>query len=245
MVEIIPFEEKDYLREARSRVTDQFKGQQVFDKYLTLLIENDIQDALKQLMQLRSIDTAQGKQLDIIGDIVGQPRELIDTELIEYFGFIGHPRSESYGDLGDSTVGGIYRSLDDPETGNTLLNDEQYRLFIKSKIIKNNTSATPNELLDYIAFVFGVDRNNTVAEGGASFTILVGKELSPFERLLLTYTQNKDGHSPSFIPKPLGVGINYGEFPSENFFAFQGVPGAKGYGDLNDPSVGGRYASLF
>ena len=74
----------DYLEEGRSRVTEQFKDKNVFDKYLQLLLGGkiELQEVFRQLMQERSIDTATGAQLDIIGDIVGQPRELIDLSLI-------------------------------------------------------------------------------------------------------------------------------------------------------------------
>ena len=43
-------------------------------------------------------------QLDILGDIVGQPRVLIDTALLEYFAF-GVLDGKSYGDLNDRGVG--------------------------------------------------------------------------------------------------------------------------------------------
>jgi hypothetical protein len=123
------------------------------------------------------------------------------------------------------------------------LTDEQYRLFIRAKILKNRTNATPNDFLEFIGFVFGTDLNSVIVEGNAEFTILVGKELTSFERSLLTYTSNIDGYDAPFVPKPVGVRINYGQFP-ENFFAFAGVPTANGYGDLNDPSVGGSWATL-
>jgi hypothetical protein len=242
-----PFLTYDYLQEARDRVTEQFKDKEVFDKYLQLMLYANIelQEVFKDLMQKRSLDTAVGAQLDIIGDIVGQPRELIDTALIEYFAFDGYPDAQSYGDLNDGSVGGFYYSFGDPLAGNTLLNDDQYRLFIKAKIIKNNTQATPDQFLDFVSFVFGATVNNVVAEGNASFTLMVGKELNSFEKALLTYTSTYNGYASPFVPKPIGVRVNFGQFDFENYFGFQGTPNAKGYGDLSDPSVGGKYAQLF
>lgn len=244
---INPFTTYDYLQEARSRVTEQFKDKEVFDKYLQLMLYSNIQlqEVFKDLMQKRSLDTATGAQLDIIGDIVGQPRELIDTALIAYFAFDGYPEAQPYGDLNNTSLGGLYYSFGDPLAGNTLLNDEQYRLFIKTKIFKNNTQATPNQFLQYISFVFGVQINNVISEGNAEFTILVGKELSSFERTLLTYTSNFNGYESSFVPKPIGVKINFGQFDSENYFGFQGSPNAKSFGDLDNSSIGGKYAQLY
>lgn len=234
MSEINEFEVVDYLEEARSRVTFQFSDKPMFDKFVQLMLANniDIQLALKDLMQKRSIDTAEGVQLDIIGEIVGQPRTLIDTALLKYFAFDGVLDGEGYGSLDDLTVGGNWYSLGQPLAGNTLLNDEQYRLFIKAKILKNRTNATPNDFLEFIKFVYGTEINCVISEGNAEFTILVGKELNSFEKALLTYTTNVDGYDVPFIPKPVGVKVNYGQFSSDNFFSFAGVPGGEGYGNL-------------
>ena len=86
---ITPFTEVQYLEEARDRVTEQFKDKTVFDKYLQLLIDqqDSIQQVFKDLIQKRSIDEATGATLDIIGEIVGQPRELISADLFNFFGF--------------------------------------------------------------------------------------------------------------------------------------------------------------
>lgn len=240
------FEIQEYLEVARSRVTEQFKGADIFDRYLQLLLGGkiEIQNVLQDLMQLRSIDTATGAQLDIIGDIVGQPRELIDTALLTFFAFQGYPNAQSYGDLNDSKIGGYYYDLRNPLAGNTLLTDEQYRIFIKAKIIKNNTNVTPDQFIDFMKFVFGVEISTVIAEGNAEFTVMLGRQLSSFERVLLTYTSNSAGYPSRFVPKPIGVRINFGEFIAEDYFGFQGAPNAQGYGDLNNLTTGGQYAQL-
>ena len=254
MSELNIFNIEDYLSVARSRVTEQFRldedgqsGGIIFDKYLQLLLGGkiELQEVFRQLMQERSIDTAVGAQLDIIGDIVGQPRELIDTALLTYFAYLGYPNAQSFGDLDNSSVGGFYRGIDEPLTGNTLLNDDQYRLFIKAKIIKNNTNATPNQILEFIDFVFGSDNNQLVEEGDAAYTLLVGKELSNFEKVLLTYVSYSSGYPSRFVPKPIGVRVNYGTYISGDAFAFQGVAGAKGYGDLASFATVGGYGSSY
>lgn len=254
MSEINPFFLDAYLDVARSRVTEQFKynpdgqsGAQVFDKYLQLLLGGkiELQEVFRQLMQERSIDTAVGAQLDIIGEIVGQPREFIDTALLTYFAYLGYPGAESYGDLNNSSVGGFYRGFDDPLAGNTLLNDDQYRLFIKAKIIKNSTNATPNQLLDFVNFVFNSPQNQLIEEGDAAYTLLIGKQLSSFETVLLNYVSYSSGYPSRFVPKPIGVRVNYGTYISGDAFAFQGVAGAKGYGDLTVFAPIGGYGSSY
>ena len=164
MSELNLFNIEDYLSVARSRVTQQFmldsdgSGPIVFDKYLQLLLGGkvELQEVFHQLMQERSIDTAVGAQLDIIGDIVGQPRELIDTALLTFFAFVGYPDAQSYGDLDNPAIGGPYYDINNPIAGNTLLTDEQYRLFIKAKIVKNNTNVTPNQFIEFMQFILSL-----------------------------------------------------------------------------------------
>lgn len=243
---------EDYLSVARSRVTEQFKTEDhpIFDSYLQLLLGGkiELQEVFKQLMQERSIDTAVGAQLDIIGEIVGQPRELIDTALLTYFAYLGYPEAQSYGDLGVSGVGGFYRGLNDPLAGNTTLNDEQYRLFIKAKIIKNSTNVTPPQFVEFMQFVFGIEASVVIAEGNAEFTIMLGREMSSFEKILLNYVSYSSGYPSRFVPKPIGVRINFGEFNINNYFGFQGAPNAKGYGDLTSvigPGYGEEYGESY
>lgn len=246
MSEINDFLIVDYLAEARGRVTELFKDQPNFDAYLQLILSEkiELQSVFADLMQKRSIDTATGAQLDIIGDIVGQPRELIDSSLLTYFAYQGYSNAGSYGDLSDDTLGSPYYSYGDDLAGNTLLSDEQYRLFIKAKIIKNSTNVTPNQLLDFITFVFGITTNFITAEGGAEFTIMLGRPLSSFEKVLLNYVSTANGYPSRFVPKPIGVKANFGEFNASSYFGFQGSPNALGYGDLNNSAVGGQYAQL-
>lgn len=240
------FEIKQYLDTARERVTWAFEEKLVFDKYLQLILleQQNVQVVLQQLMQERSIDTAIGKQLDIIGDIVGQPRELIEADFIPYFGFEGAFKAQSYGDINNSSLGGYYRDLNQSLAGNVLLSDDQYRLFIKAKIFKNITRATPEETIKFIKFVFGAEKVQvTVDRGAEQALILVSEDLNQFEVALLKYFSEKP-YKSYFVPKSLGVGIEFGGIPTGDFFSFLGVTDAKGYGSLGEPG-GGIYASIY
>lgn len=231
---IVPFEDLNYLDEARGRVTEAFKGADVFDRYLQLLLnqQQELQQVFKDLLQKRSIDEAEGAQLDIIGDIVGQPRELISVDLFNYFGFQGALKADSFGDLGIPTVGSRFYNLGDPLGGNVLLDDETYRLFIKAKILKNNTSSTPEEFIAFINSLFGTTATY-ITEGIAEFTVFFGRPLTTFEQTLLSYVSTSQGYPSRLIPKTVGVRINYGQFSEGDYFGFQGAPGAKGFGDLS------------
>lgn len=235
------FIEQDYLEEARSRVTEQFKydpssdtGAKVFDKYLQLLInaQVEIQKVFKDLMQLRSLDTATGAQLDVIGRIVGQERILLNADFYDFFGFQGATKAASFGELGSPGVGGIFYDYGKPLGGNIELDDATYRLFIKAKIFKNTTSSTPEEFLAVLNLVFGTNTIVLTEEGDASITVLLSRALTDFERALLFYISNEPGYPSRLIPKTVGVRINFGEYDGDNFFGFDGVPGAKGFGEF-------------
>lgn len=224
----------DYLSEANGRLTQQFMDKEIVGKYLQLIIDEqyNIQNVFKDLLQKRSIDTATGATLDIIGEIVGQPRELISADLFDFFGFQGASKAGSYGDVNDVSVGSKWYSFGTPLGGNTLLDDTTYRLFIKAKILKNTTASTPEQFISFINFLFGTDSSVVVNDGDASFTILFGRELTLFEQSLLNYVSTSQGYPSRLIPKTVGVRINFGYFDANNFFGFQGAPGANGYADL-------------
>lgn len=238
---IVEFISEDYLEEARGDITQQFVDKKTIDLYLQLLLKQQeaIQQVFKDLLQKRSIDEAAGAQLDIIGEIVGQPRELISADLFDFFGFQGALKAGSYGDINNPTVGSRWYDFGQPVGGNVLLDDSTYRLFIKAKILKNTTASTPEEFIAFMNFMFGTTNTLYVAEGDASYTILFGRQLSEFEQVLLNYVSTSQGYHSRLIPKTVGVRINFGYFETNNYFGFQGAPGAKGYGDLiEDDSTG-------
>lgn len=235
------FEIAPYLETARERVTEQFKlenGAVIFDKYLQILIEGnvEIQEAIKQVMQMRSLESAVGVQLDNIGEIVGQPRELLEADLYEYFGFQGADNAQSMGTLGNTSVGGLFYNFGTPLGGNVLLDDETYRKFIRAKIFKNITSSTPEEFIRVVNYIFDLPISIT-SEGDAQVTMMFGRLLTPFEKALLNYVSYSAGYPSRLIPKTVGVRINYGEFQAGDYFGFQGAPGAKGFGEI-DGTVG-------
>lgn len=253
MAEIIPFDVVDYEKELKDKSTTAFINSPVFQKYLRLLASAsaEVQDVLKALMQDRTIDTAQGKQLDIIGDIVGQPRVLSNVDNMPFFGYQGAPLAQSYGDLGAPSVGGYYWGLGEPLAGNVVLNDDQYRLYIKSKIMRNRTRATPEDVIQFIRFVFNADFVNISADGGGHALIGIQAVLNQWEQTLLTsFVQNKT-HRTYFIPKTLGVEYSFSAIPLGEFFAFQGIPNAREFGTIVDNNVvppkvegGGKFSSV-
>jgi len=238
-----PFEEREYLDEARSRYTVQFEDQPVFDKYVQLMLSEcqELQKQYKALMQERSLDTAVGAQLDLLGTIVGQGRMLVNVDIFEFFGFDAVPNSLGFGTLGDPSVGGVFYDANNPRFGNVELNDDLYRLLIKAKIAKNVTRATPEDIMRFANFVFSTEGSTIQDEGVAAFRLLVGRQLSAIERNLLTYVDKTFDYNSYLLPKPVGVRVSFGNFDYTNFFAFSEVPNAKGFGSFEEHYYDGTY----
>lgn len=241
------YDSKDYLEEARGRVTEAFKGKPVFDAYLQL-ISNYSAEMQKMFVELgteRWIDTAVGAQLDILGDIVGQDRVIIGGELIEFFGYLGALNAKSYGTLYDPTVGGYYRGKNQAIGADYVLSDEMYRIFIRAKIMKNTTRSTPEDIIKFIKFVFPqIDKVNIEkSEYGEADITIFSSSLTLLERGLITYFLVGKTHTTYFVPKTLGVKYNITFVAADYFLGFYGLTNVGPWGDYNNPAVGGIWYS--
>lgn len=240
-------EQKNYLEEARGRVTEAFKDKPVFDAFLKFISDYsmDVQSVFRSLGLERWIDTAIGAQLDILGEIVGQDRVIVGGDLIEFFGYLGALNAKSYGTLYDPTVGGYYRGKDQAIGADYVLNDEAYRIFIRAKIIKNTTRSTPEDIIRFIKFVFpqidSVFIENS-AYGEADISIF-SSSLTLLERGLITYFLVGKTHTTYFVPKTLGVKYNITFVEAPFYLGFYGQPNVGPWGDADNPSVGGIWYS--
>lgn len=236
------FKVDPFLDTARARITDQFRGQPIMDKYLQLMLEGklDLQETMRQVMTLRSIDTAVGVQLDVIGVIVGRPRGLVSADIFTYFGFEGSSNGGSFGSVTDPSVGAPWYSIGAPTQDARPPSDEEYRLILKAKIIKNRTLSRPEDVIEAYKFLFGASQVTLTELGYASVRIGIGKILSSIERGLLFDLAG----AGTLLPKTVGVEYSYSEFQSNRVFATEGFPGGVGTGDLNDPTSGGVLSNL-
>ena len=249
MSQLNPFRIEPYLDVARTRVTEQFKNKPTFDKFLDLLLRgsNELQETLQALQQNRSIDTAVGKQLDVLGEIVGLPRGLVAKDFFVFFGNRNGPTDinppathGTYGSTSDASAGAPWFSLGAPLVSAREPYDEEYRLMIKAKIIKNRTAATPEEVITAYRFLFGTSQVVIDENTFGSVHISVGRILSTVERGLLFDLTNVG----SLLPKTVGISYTYSEYNADRVFAFDGFPNAQGWGDLNDPAAGGFFSNI-
>ena len=204
----------DLTGRALSRLADQYKNSTNLRALLTGFIAEleEVQTALLELEALRKISTAFGAGLDGLGEILGQPRELAGVVPIDYFGFHdgdGGPASEGFGDENDASAGLRFRSENEAESGNKLLGDAEYRQFLEAKKIRNDTEATPEDVIEAIQAVLPDDPPVAVhltPQYPAGGIATVQRVLSAEELLILNAKAGIRGEIP-VIPRPAGVSL--------------------------------------
>jgi hypothetical protein len=225
----------EHVKLAISRLITQFTEAPVLQGYIAALLSeaDTLEEVICDVIEQRTIDNATGATLDVIGTLVGQSRVLIDSTLLTFFGYSGALGADTYADINDASIGSRYISLGETLTGNRQLTDDEYRLFIRARIAKNNSRGTIDSVAELSAFLAGVDFVVvTDGESPAAFSLGFSAILSKNIKIFL---KNSD-----LIPKPAGVRINYlYEFPADKPFGFVGAaPNVGGYDE-------GTYASIF
>lgn len=245
---LVPFYQNDFFAESEEIITTQFSDKVIFQKYLRLLKLSfqEILEVERQLIQERDIDSAIGKQLDIIGDIVGQPRTLADADLYQFFGFQGALAAESFGTQFNPGIGGYWWSAGTRFGADVVLTDDDYRKIIKAKIIKNNSRGTNEDYIKFGLFVLNAPIDFGVDIGANSVALVrVGRRMTLFERALMSYVFEGVDYNFTYTPKPLGVGIQVEEYDAIGTLGFLGTPGARGMISLSYPVGGGVFADAY
>ncbi|UYL86129.1 hypothetical protein [Acinetobacter phage vB_AbaM_CP14] len=148
----------DYASLAKSRYTSQFEQDKVYDAIIQTIIEYKLktQDLYINFAEtILDIEKSTGKNLDLIGSIVGQPRILVDFSIDKYFGFLGNPRAEPY------DVGLWYSTFSTKGSDSRVLTDEEYRRIIKARIIRNNTNCNREDFIKILDLILGIDSSIT------------------------------------------------------------------------------------
>lgn len=184
------------------------------------------------------LDLAVGKQLDILGKIVGISRIVVAIPK-KYFGFSDYEYSYPMGDKFLTVVSYPMRDKFEIPYSSSLLNDYLYRFFIKAKVIKNYAKATmidENKLSiqDVIDYLFQ-GKAYVVDNLDMTMSIYVDKS---FDFDIIRYALKL-----SLIP--LGQGVKISEviaYDVQNTFGFKDNPNVKGFIDKFGVATGGYFA---
>lgn len=249
----------DHRALGKSRVAQQYKESPKFLSSVDALMVRvqELETVFQSLYGITNIDTAEGVNLDNIGEIVGVSRTVPDGLALAFFGFADTPEALPYGEEGQPGEGGRFYEEGEPFTDTTSLGDSEYRLLIRAKIVKNHSHATVEDIIAGLVYMFNVPGTSVIPHplgvgetpvgpqviavddiGGMKINIGIGRPLTYLEKQLI---QQYD-----LLPRPAGVMIYIRtNYDAEGYFGFLGQPGAKGFGEVGDPSVGGVFAERF
>lgn len=217
-------EEQDYKTIARSRLTDRHRSDDTFLAILDTLI--DIKEVRQQEYitladTLLDIDKSTGKNLDLIGKLIGEERTLVNFIDRAYFGFLGARLAEAY-DFG------YWYSLYKNKYGTLrTLTDEEYRRVLKARVVKNSSDNNRNSFLEVLN-ILSNNESSLVTEGLNNTAISV--EVEDYDGLV-SYYLSKYKNDRNLIPVPLGrrLNVTYSEI-NVKFFGFNGAEFTNNYG---------------
>lgn len=203
----------DMQAQALGRLAQQYRDSTRLKAIVSLLVGQveEIRDAALDMQMLRTIDGAEGDGLDILGEILGQPRELYGVVPVDFFAYhdgLGGPAGEGFGDLNDASAGQRYRSINEPPADNKELGDEEMRRFLRAAVVRNKTDATPEGIIAVIQAVLPDDPPVSVhlTFAPASTTATVQRVLSAEEVLILNAKGGIRGEVP-VVPRPTGTAL--------------------------------------
>ena len=227
-----------------SRVATQYKESQKFLDFLRAILEtpNELEGVIQDVSLITDIDTAEGVNLDVIGDIVGVSRFIDAAIPVGFFGFEDTAGALNFGEEGLIAIGGRFREEDESHLAGSVLQDPEFRLLIKAKIIKNHSKGTNEDILNGLSFLFGLNGVNVPVvvddNGGMAIQIGIGRQLTFLEKTLVS--------SLDILARPAGVRINQRiSFTAGSCFGFDDTLGALNFGEEGSPAIGGLLAEEF
>lgn len=167
-----------------------------------------------QIADILNIDTAKGYALDLVGRHVGVSRVLPTVIAKEYFGWLEDDRSLSFG------IGEFYR-YGDALSASVVLNDNDYRFFIRARITKNYQTGTIENIVKSIQFVIG-NHSNVIDIQNMTMNVIVNSDKL---NSLTLYAISK----MNILVRPVGVMYEYTVLVNDKPFGFAHDNGSYGF----------------
>lgn len=206
------------LDKAKTRIYFQDRSHQENVDFLTIMpkVALSADSALNDIQDILSIDRS--KNLDLIGRVVVQDRSLVvDVAMpVVRFGDDGQTDNVNYTRYGVAQYGNAqYQPLKYLKVNNRFgdtksrfsqktikddaaIYDEYYRLILKSKVVKNTSSATLDEIITAVKYIAPSADSVEVIDGeDMSFGLRIYGKISAAERYVLK--------QKNVVPEPQGV----------------------------------------
>lgn len=211
---------------AKGHLLAQYQDKPIMYALIESICEemDEIDVVINDLNTKRWIDTAEGVQLDGLGDIVERDRIVNQSIQLTFFGFEGQPNSLGFGQA-------RFRSAEESYLSSSKLSDDEYRLVLRAKVFKNCSLTYAEDTINSLKFLFDTDRIILSEIGNAKFIVAVGRELTVNE---ITLVKALD-----LYVRAGGVGCQFmTHFDYGKTFGFANQKGAVGFGQ-------GKFASIF
>lgn len=163
---------------------------------------NEAAKTASQLYMDRWLDTAIGKQLDGIGEIVGQSRIILAGD-IRFFGFQGQTNSGGFSEAR------FRREWESGTGGMVALLDDDYRRLLRWKIAVNKGTGTAPDIAEAINAIFSTQNTRVIDVGNANIEIVVDVQLPEDNPLIVNKEQ--------WVPAAAGVGFVFIGFRQEYY----------------------------
>jgi len=213
----------DRVEQGLSRTANMYAESSRFRDWLSVLLElqQDSEDCLQTMALQTDIDQATGVNLYTIATIVGAPIVYTSKLLSPFIAFSDQSAGFPFWDEGDpAIIGGEWREDGEDEV---TLEDlwEAQRLVIRCEIVKNHSDGSGDAIQRGLMFLFPNIQCIVYDNQNMSFSIGIGRELSPIEKeLILTY---------DILPRPVGVLLDQVTAYDQPFFGFADQTGASGF----------------
>lgn len=188
--------EIDMTERTLTRLLYQFQNSPVMIGVNTDLavMEQILYDAALDTMRKRTIAEAEGVNLDVIGDIVGQPRILLNAETKKWF-------TPDTAFRPDKTPVWVTTA---PLFGNLPATDTEYRQLILSKIFKNHVKAcSVPEIIQFVELLIG-ESISVIREGPMDISFAVPSTIKPNDvRTLVTVVDDRTADRKYLVPLPV------------------------------------------
>ena len=210
-----------------------------------LLVDwQQIGDFIRYFGEDFDIDNAKGSVLDLIGRIVGLPRQVNSIVPVVYFGFDSNPNSRGFSSISNPERGSaaFFRVGQEVYTPYQL-QDPEYRKFLKIKIAKNNCSpylvSDEKTSLQQVVFDAFDGKAYVVDNKDMTLTLYVSPSVSNDDLNLILKLD--------ILPRPITFSyrIVIQAEPGETF-GFSNNPNSKSFSSISDPSRnGGVFARIY
>ena len=182
-----------YLSRIASQHIDKPKFSAFVDLYASACV--DIQSVLFSLITEFDLDFAIGKQLDTVGEWIGQSRAV--PIIVDQIYFTWDLSVQKGWD------NGIWRGIGDPDNEQVILDDDTYRRLLKSKVLSNIWKGDMAAIYDiFDAFVIPTIPILVLDNQDMSMTVQVASgSMAELDLKMIT--------SNLIMVKPAGVRINY------------------------------------